>query len=196
MSNQASFGFAGSRWAAEKNGSPDCIKNFTYGIGRCSLGWMIAAASERGLCAIGFGASADELPPLLKLDFRGAQLLRADQECAGLIEAVSALVEEPDGKFLLPLDIRGTAFQQNVWERIRQIPSGETRSYSDIATQLGTPGAVRAVAGACAANRLAVVIPCHRVLAKDGRISGYRWGVERKRQLLENEKKKRSRRLT
>ncbi len=159
----------------------------TYGISRCFLGWVIVASSAKGICSIEFSDSPEELPLLLRQRFPRAQLLKGDDDFTSLIDKVVAFIDRSDDDLEVPLDIQGTVFQQKVWNILRQIRPGETKSYSEIAEQLGNPQAVRAVAGACGANRLAVVIPCHRVIGKDGRISGYRWGVDRKKQLLQHE---------
>ena len=159
----------------------------TYGITRCFLGWVIVAATERGICAIEFGDDPEELPVQIRSRFPHAQLNKADSGFKTLIEEVVAFIESPEDNFHVPLDIQGTAFQQRVWDVLRHIKPGETMSYSDVAERLGKPTAVRAVASACASNKLAVVIPCHRVISKAGKLSGYRWGTERKKMLLEAE---------
>ena len=158
-----------------------------YGIGRSSLGPVLAAASDRGICAILLGDDAAELVEDLERRFPNARAIEADAGFEASLAAVVALVEEPATGIDLPLDIRGTAFQQRVWQALRAIPAGETRSYAEIADAIGAPRAARAVAGACAANRLAVAVPCHRIVHRDGTVSGYRWGVERKRALLKKE---------
>jgi AraC family transcriptional regulator of adaptative response/methylated-DNA-[protein]-cysteine methyltransferase len=168
-------------------------KNTTikFAIGECSLGAILVASSERGVCAIFLGNDPEKLIQDLQDAFPNAQLIGADQEYEALVAKVVGFIETPasglDFSQHLPLDIRGTAFQQRVWQALRQIPAGTTVSYSDIAQLIGSPKAVRAVAGACAANTLAVAIPCHRVVRNDGALSGYRWGVERKRALLDLE---------
>src|SRR5690606_2945176 len=138
-------------------------------------------------CAITMGDDPDALLRDLQDRFPNAELIGGDEEFEATIAAVLALIEAPRTGLDLPLDIRGTAFQRRVWQALRQIPPGETVSYSEIARRIGAPQAVRAVAGACAANALAVVIPCHRVVRNDGSLSGYRWGIERKRTLLQRE---------
>jgi AraC family transcriptional regulator of adaptative response/methylated-DNA-[protein]-cysteine methyltransferase len=158
-----------------------------YGTVPCFLGWLMVAATRRGICAIEFGDDPELLVARLKERFHKAEFSSGDSSFQTLMQTVAEYVTEPGKEFDLPLDIRGTVFQHKVWQVLRQIQPGETRSYSAIAKQLGIPAAVRAVAGACASNPLAVVIPCHRVLKKDGSISGYRWGVERKKLLLKNE---------
>jgi AraC family transcriptional regulator, regulatory protein of adaptative response / methylated-DNA-[protein]-cysteine methyltransferase len=158
-----------------------------FAIGACSLGAILVAATERGVCAILLGDDPEELAHDLERSFPRARLVGADGEFEALVATVIGLVEEPQRGARLPLDIRGTAFQQRVWTALRKIPAGTTASYAAIARSIGAPRAVRAVAQACAANRLAVAIPCHRVVRTDGDLSGYRWGVERKRALLARE---------
>ncbi|MEW7314124.1 bifunctional DNA-binding transcriptional regulator/O6-methylguanine-DNA methyltransferase Ada [Buttiauxella gaviniae] len=157
--------------------------------GSCWLGEFLVARSERGICAILLGNDAQELGHELETLFPHSSLMTGDEQFAQSVAQVVSFLEHPCEHFSLPLDIQGTAFQQQVWQALRDIPAGQTASYSDIAQRIGKPQAVRAVAGACAANKLAVIIPCHRVVRNDGAISGYRWGVERKRQLLEIEAK-------
>ncbi len=143
--------------------------------------------ARRGICAILLGDDAEQLAHDLQDRFPNAELIGGDKQFERVVAAVVGLVENPNVGFDLPLDIRGTAFQQRVWHALREIPVGTTASYTDIANRIGSPKAVRAVAGACAANALAVAIPCHRVVRSDGNLSGYRWGVERKRALLKKE---------
>jgi AraC family transcriptional regulator of adaptative response/methylated-DNA-[protein]-cysteine methyltransferase len=160
-----------------------------FAIGACSLGAILVAQSERGVCAISLGDDPDALARELQDRFPQARLIGGDAAFERLVAQVVGLVETPAIGLDLPLDVRGTAFQQRVWQALREIPPGRTASYSDIAQRIGAPTAIRAVAGACAANALAVAIPCHRVVHSDGTLSGYRWGVERKRALLEREAK-------
>ncbi|MET1083190.1 MAG: bifunctional DNA-binding transcriptional regulator/O6-methylguanine-DNA methyltransferase Ada [Burkholderiales bacterium] len=160
-----------------------------FAIGECSLGSILVAASERGVCAILMGDDPGELARNLQDRFPRADLIGGDAEFERLVAKVVGFVEAPKLGLDLPLDVRGTAFQQRVWQALREIPAGETVSYSEIANRIGSPKAVRAVAQACAANTLAVAIPCHRVIRNDGGLSGYRWGVERKRALLDREAK-------
>lgn len=159
-----------------------------YGTARCSLGWLVVAVSERGVCAIEFGDDPEELGAGLRTRFPGARLEAGGRAFEAVVEQVVAFVEAPAGGLELPLDIRGTAFQKRVWDALRQVPPGRTIGYAELAARIGRPEAARAVAGACAANALAVAIPCHRVVRADGGLSGYRWGVERKRALLERER--------
>ena len=159
-----------------------------FAIGECSLGSILVAATGQGICAIQFGDDPDALVRDLQDRFPKALLVGGDQEFERLVAEVVGLVEAPAHGLDLPLDVRGTAFQQRVWQALRAIPSGSTASYAEIAERIGRPKAVRAVAQACAANPIAVAIPCHRVVRTDGALSGYRWGVERKRALLEREK--------
>ena len=158
-----------------------------YAIGTCSLGSVLVAASEKGVCAILFGDEPESLGKELQVMFPRARLIGGDKAFEKLTAKVLAFVEDPAKGLDLPLDVRGTAFQHRVWEALRRIPVGSTASYAEIAEKIGAPQAVRAVARACATNRIAVAIPCHRVVRSDGGLSGYRGGVERKRALLAKE---------
>ena len=158
-----------------------------FAVGECSLGSILVARSERGVCAILLGDDPDALARQLQDRFPRATLIGGDAEFEELVSRVVGFVEAPGLGFDLPLDVRGTAFQQRVWQALREIPPGRTATYGEIANRIGLPGAARAVAAACAANPLAVAIPCHRVIRNDGGLSGYRWGVERKRALLRRE---------
>jgi AraC family transcriptional regulator of adaptative response/methylated-DNA-[protein]-cysteine methyltransferase len=158
-----------------------------FAVGECSLGSILVAKSEKGVCAILLGDDPDALARDLQDRFPRAALVGGDGEFERLVAGVIGFVEAPGLGLDLPLDVRGTAFQQRVWQALREIPAGSTASYTEIATRIGAPSAARAVAQACAANALAVAIPCHRVVKNDGTLSGYRWGVERKRSLLERE---------
>jgi AraC family transcriptional regulator of adaptative response/methylated-DNA-[protein]-cysteine methyltransferase len=158
-----------------------------FAVGECSLGSILVAASVRGICTILLGDDPDALVRALQDQFPQASLIGADASFEQLVSRVVGFVEAPAIGLELPLDVRGTAFQQRVWQALRKIPAGSTASYSDIAKRIGSPRSVRAVAQACGANVLAVAIPCHRVVRNDGALSGYRWGVERKRTLLERE---------
>ncbi len=161
-----------------------------YSVVTCPLGWVLVAATERGVCKIGLGDEAESLEKILRDEFPAAEITPDDE---GLGAWVGALVGYLGGQLPhldLPLDIRGTAFQRRVWEELRRIPYGETRTYSEIAAAIGNPKAVRAVGSACGANPVAPVVPCHRAVRTDGGMGGYRWGLERKEALLEMEKGK------
>jgi AraC family transcriptional regulator, regulatory protein of adaptative response / methylated-DNA-[protein]-cysteine methyltransferase len=158
-----------------------------FAVGQTSLGAILVASSKKGVAAILLGDDADELVRDLQDRFPKARLLGADPDYEAMVARVVGFVEAPELGLDLPLDVRGTAFQQRVWQALQEISVGATVSYAEIAERIGVPKAVRAVAGACAANNLAVAIPCHRVVRNDGAISGYAWGVERKRALLEKE---------
>ena len=158
-----------------------------FAIGQFSLGAILVASSAKGVAAILMGDDPDALARDLQDRFPTARLVGGDADFERLVAEVVGFVEAPRVGLALPLDVRGTAFQQRVWQALREIPVGETATYTGIAARIGAPNAVRAVAGACAANALAVAIPCHRVVRHDGALSGYRWGVERKRDLLERE---------
>jgi AraC family transcriptional regulator of adaptative response/methylated-DNA-[protein]-cysteine methyltransferase len=159
-----------------------------FAVGECSLGSVLVAASDRGVCAILLGDDPDALARDLQERFPAAHFVGGDREFDRWVARVVGLVEQPARGLDLPLDIRGTAFQVRVWEALRSIPPGSTASYRDIAGRIGRPTATRAVAQACAANPLAVAIPCHRVVRTDESLSGYRWGVERKAELLRRER--------
>jgi AraC family transcriptional regulator of adaptative response/methylated-DNA-[protein]-cysteine methyltransferase len=158
-----------------------------FAVGACSLGSVLVAQSRKGVCAILLGDDPDGLVRELQDRFPRAELIGGDAEFEQLVAQVVGFVEAPAIGLDLPLDLRGTAFQERVWRALRDIPAGERVSYTELARRLGLPKSVRAVAGACAANGIAVAIPCHRVVRNDGALSGYRWGVERKRALLERE---------
>jgi AraC family transcriptional regulator of adaptative response/methylated-DNA-[protein]-cysteine methyltransferase len=158
-----------------------------FAVGECSLGSILVAASEKGICAILLGDDAEALTRDLQDRFPRARLIGGDAQFERWMAQVVGFVEAPRLGVDLPLDIRGTAFQQRVWRALTEVPPGATTSYAEIARKLGAPKSVRAVAQACAANALAVAIPCHRVVRTDGALSGYRWGVERKRALLDRE---------
>jgi len=158
-----------------------------FAIGECSLGSILVAQSDRGVCAILMGDDPDRLARDLQDRFPHARLIAGDAAFERLVAKVVAFVEAPGLGLDLPLDVRGTAFQQRVWRALREIPAGATVSYAEIARRIGSPKSVRAVAQACGANALAVAIPCHRIVRSDGALSGYRFGVERKRALLARE---------
>jgi AraC family transcriptional regulator of adaptative response/methylated-DNA-[protein]-cysteine methyltransferase len=158
-----------------------------FAVGQCSLGAILVAQSQQGICAILLGDDPDRLVRDLQDQFARAELIGGDAEFEQLVARVVGFVEAPRMGLDLPLDVRGTAFQQRVWQALREIPPGVTADYAGIAARIGAPKAARAVARACAANPLAVAIPCHRVVRRDGGLSGYRWGVARKRELLRRE---------
>jgi AraC family transcriptional regulator of adaptative response/methylated-DNA-[protein]-cysteine methyltransferase len=162
-------------------------RRIRFAVGQCSMGAILVAATERGVCAILLGDDPAALVRDLQDRFADAELVGADTEFEQLVARVVGFVEAPRIGLDLPLDVRGTVFQERVWQALTRIPVGETASYTDIARSIGAPRAVRAVAYACAQNPVAVAIPCHRVVRSDGALSGYRWGVERKRALLARE---------
>jgi AraC family transcriptional regulator of adaptative response/methylated-DNA-[protein]-cysteine methyltransferase len=159
-----------------------------FAIGQTSLGAILVASSKKGVAAILLGNDPDALLRQLQDRFKNAKLIGADEKYEALVARVVGFVESPRIGLDLPLDVRGTAFQRRVWQALQEIPVGQTISYAKIAQRIGSPKAVRAVAGACAANNLAVAIPCHRVVRNDGALSGYAWGVERKKALLDRER--------
>ncbi len=161
--------------------------NLRFAVGECSLGSILVARSERGVCAIFLGDDPEQLTRDLQDQFPHAHLIGGDVAFEHLVATVIGFVEVPGRGLDLPLDVRGTAFQQRVWNALQNIPAGSTVSYADIAASIGSPTAIRAVARACGANPLAVAIPCHRVVRTNGELSGYRWGIERKRGLLDRE---------
>jgi AraC family transcriptional regulator of adaptative response/methylated-DNA-[protein]-cysteine methyltransferase len=158
-----------------------------FAIGECSLGSILVAATERGVCAILLGDEPEALCHELERFFPRADLVGGDAAFERLVANAVGIVENPRRATGLPLDVRGTAFQERVWRALSAIPAGTTTTYSSLARSLGSPSSVRAVARACAANRIAVAIPCHRVVRTDGDPAGYRWGIERKRALLARE---------
>ncbi|PPC86919.1 MAG: bifunctional DNA-binding transcriptional regulator/O6-methylguanine-DNA methyltransferase Ada [Hyphomicrobium sp.] len=158
-----------------------------FALAHCSLGEILVAATGRGICAISMGDDAEALRRDLHHRFSDAQISSGDKSFNKLVAQVVALVERPGGNMDLPLDVRGTAFQQQVWAALKKIRPGTTASYSDVAKSIAQPSSARAVALACGANPVAVAIPCHRVVKSDGALSGYRWGIERKRALLDRE---------
>ncbi len=183
--SNAVLGMTPSRYRA--GGADTAIR---FAVGQCTLGAILVAASARGICAILLGDAADALVrDLQDRWFPRAELLGGDAGFERCVAQVVGFVEQPRLGLDLPLDVRGTVFQQRVWQALQKIPAGTTASYGEIAHRIGAPKSVRAVAGACAANALAVVIPCHRVVRSDGGLSGYRWGVARKRALLDREAK-------
>lgn len=163
-------------------------QHIRYAIGDCYLGRMLVAVTQRGVCAIELGDDDDELIRHLYKHFKAAQL-EHDSSLANTLAEVTAFIEAPAQSLNLPLDIQGTAFQQRVWLALQTIPPGETRSYREVAKMIGQPSAVRAVANANAQNKLAIVVPCHRAVGSDGKLHGYRWGVQRKAAILKREEK-------
>jgi AraC family transcriptional regulator, regulatory protein of adaptative response / methylated-DNA-[protein]-cysteine methyltransferase len=158
-----------------------------FAVGQCSLGAILVASSDKGVASILIADDPETLVRSLQDQFPHATLIGGNKDYEALVARVVGFVEAPGIGLDLPLDVRGTAFQQRVWQALREIPAGQTASYQDIARRIGSPKAVRAVAGACAANAIAVAIPCHRVVRSDGELSGYRWGIERKRALIDRE---------
>lgn len=181
--SDAVLGMTATRF--KRGGEAATIK---FAIAQASLGAVMVAATDKGICAILLDDDPDFLVRDLQDRFPRAELIGGDTEFERQVATVIGFIEQPALGLDLPLDIRGTAFQQRVWQALRAIPAGSTASYTEVAERIGSPRAVRAVAGACAANALAVVIPCHRVVRQDGDLSGYRWGVERKRELLARER--------
>ncbi|HXD33487.1 MAG TPA: bifunctional DNA-binding transcriptional regulator/O6-methylguanine-DNA methyltransferase Ada [Pyrinomonadaceae bacterium] len=160
-----------------------------FAITECELGWLMVAATEKGVCAVRLGSNPNKLEQDLRDEFSAAQINR---DAGHLTKSVEAILEHLKGSrpnLQLPLDVQATAFQRLVWEALRAIPYGSTRSYSQVAQSIGRPSAVRAVARACATNPVALVVPCHRVIGSDKSLSGYRWGLDRKKKLLETERR-------
>jgi AraC family transcriptional regulator, regulatory protein of adaptative response / methylated-DNA-[protein]-cysteine methyltransferase len=162
-------------------------ESIRFAVGECSLGSILVAATEQGVCAILLGDDPGALVRDLQGRFPMAQLIGGDQDFEGMAGKVAGLVEAPSLSLDLPLDVRGSAFQQRVWQALREIPAGSTASYAEIAERIGAPKEAYAVGQACASNVIAVAIPCHRAVRKNGALAGYRWGVARKRALLERE---------
>lgn len=173
--------------SAYKAGAPG--QTIRYTTADSSLGRVLVATTEKGVCAVRFGDSDRALESELKSEFPKAEFTRDDKELAGTLPKVLAAAEGKGVTDEIPLDIRHTAFQWKVWQALRNIAPGQTKSYREVAAEIGDPNAVRAVAKACATNPVALVIPCHRVVRSDGQLAGYRWGVERKKRLLESEKR-------
>jgi AraC family transcriptional regulator of adaptative response/methylated-DNA-[protein]-cysteine methyltransferase len=176
------LGMTPGRWRAGGGG-----EQIRFAVAQCSLGALLVAATAKGICSILLGDDPDVLVRDLQDRFPKAELIGAEPAFEATVAQVVAFVEAPRIGLDLPLDLRGTTFQQRVWQALRAIPAGRTVGYAELAAQLGMPQGARAVAGACAANPVAIAVPCHRVVRNDGSISGYRWGVERKRALLERE---------
>ena len=192
----AGYGSSGRFYAAAKSVlgmTPRKRRQFGQGetirfsIGPCSLGHLLVAATKKGICSITLGDDPDALLALFEEEFVGAELIGGDPAFEAMVAQVVGAIDRPGQSPDLPLDIQGTAFQKQVWAALMAIKPGETASYSEIARRIGKPKATRAVAGACAANHLAVIIPCHRVVRTDGSLTGYRWGIERKAKLLAKE---------
>jgi AraC family transcriptional regulator of adaptative response/methylated-DNA-[protein]-cysteine methyltransferase len=171
--------------AQYRRGAPGVVIRFA--VADSYLGPVLVAATERGICLIEFGDSPAELRGRVAVRFPKAEVRDADREFTSWVERVLAFLEAPVQALDLPLDVQGTAFQRRVWEALREIPAGTTATYAEVARRIGKPKASRAVGRACGANKLAVVIPCHRVVATDGDLGGYRWGLDRKRALLDRE---------
>jgi AraC family transcriptional regulator, regulatory protein of adaptative response / methylated-DNA-[protein]-cysteine methyltransferase len=159
----------------------------TYTVVDCSLGYLLVATTDKGICSVKLGDRPKELIKILTDEFQQATIIRDDQRHKDWIKKILNLITGTESDPHLPLDIRGTAFQQQVWQALQKIPYGAIRTYTDIAQDLGKPKAVRAIANACGANPVALIIPCHRVVRNDGSLGGYRWGIERKQKLIEQE---------
>lgn len=151
------------------------------------LGWLLVAATDRGICFIALDDDPDQLRQELHDRFPGAEQQEAEATFAGTVDRVLACISDPRRPFDLPLDLLGTPFQQRVWQALRQVPPGQTATYRDIATRIGAANAVRAVGSACGANPVAIIVPCHRVVRSDGGLGGFRWGLDRKKALLDRE---------
>lgn len=181
--SDARLGMTPGAWRAGGRGV-----QMQFAVGQCWLGAVLVAATQKGVCAITLGDDPDQLVRALQDQFPQADLIGGNAAFENTVAAVIGFIEVPRGELHLPMDVRGTAFQQRVWQALRDIAPGQRVTYSDIAARIGKPSAVRAVAGACASNTIAVLIPCHRVVRMDGSLSGYRWGIERKQALLERER--------
>ena len=200
LANPKNVSFHPTREAAERAGFRPCKRctpdrkdvepatdEIQFVVSESSFGAVLVGQSPRGVCAVLFGSDRDGLLDDLQGRFPGVMLVSGGDKVKALAARVVAYVESPGDSPNVPLDVRGTEFQRKVWQVLREIPAGSTLSYTDVARRIGLPKAARAVAQACAANNLAVLIPCHRVVRSDGALSGYRWGVERKRALLDRE---------
>lgn len=192
-------GFGSSRAVYEKAGaalamSPAAYRRggagvrIRYALARTTLGSLLVAATQQGVCSVSFADGEEQLEAALRREFPNAELARDDGDLAAWVDAIVEHIEGVRSRLDVPADLVGTDFQLRVWRALREIPYGTTRSYSEVATAIGQPSAARAVARACATNRVALVVPCHRVVREDGGISGYRWGADRKRRLLERER--------
>ena len=167
--------------------------NIVYAIAPCPLGYLLVATTKKGICAVKLGNEADKLEHVLKQEFHQAHIIRDDHTHKEWIQAILDFIAGGETHLDLPLDVRGTAFQKQVWQALQKIPYGETRTYADIARNLAKPQAVRAVGNACGANPIALIVPCHRVLRSDGSLGGYHWGIERKQKLLTQESERTAR---
>ena len=167
--------------------------HINYMVAKSDLGWVLIGATERGICTIELGDSPDLLTRRLHNNFPKAVITENDAELNQWVQQILSHLKNPHRKLNLPLDIQGTAFQRQVWQTLREVPFGATTTYAEIAEKIGKPKAVRAVAGACASNKIAIAVPCHRVVRKNGGLGGYRWGNEKKRLILEREKTKKLR---
>ncbi len=167
--------------------SPE-LRQIWFGTAPCALGELLVATTEVGLCSVALGDDAESLEAELRAEFSAATIERDDARLAAYLRVINALLRGDKSHLDLPLDVRATAFQARVWRELCAIPSGETRTYAQVAKSLDKPTAARAVARACATNPIALVVPCHRVVRGDGSLAGYRWGIERKRRLLAVEK--------
>jgi AraC family transcriptional regulator of adaptative response/methylated-DNA-[protein]-cysteine methyltransferase len=174
--------------AARRGGAGETIRT---ALADCPFGRLLVGATETGVCFLGFAEPDDALMGDLRRRFPRATLVSDDAGLADTVQAVVDFIEEPEVGLQLPLDLRGTAFQVRVWEALRKIPAGETRSYGELAKMIDAPRAIRAVARSCATNPVSLAVPCHRVIGSDGDLTGYRWGVPRKRALLEKEQARR-----
>jgi AraC family transcriptional regulator of adaptative response/methylated-DNA-[protein]-cysteine methyltransferase len=194
---EAGYGSAGRAYAAARQqmgmspsqyGKGGAGLRITWTVLDSPLGALLLARTDRGLCRVAFGENEAEVEKLLRSEFPAAELEKASPESDARLRAAATALGERSGAERIPLDIRATSFQRQVWQALRTIPSGSTASYAEVARSIGQPKAVRAVAQACATNPVALVVPCHRVVHSDGSLSGYRWGPERKRALLAAEK--------
>lgn len=158
-----------------------------YSIVACDLGYLLVATTDKGICAVKFGDRKQNLIKTLTEEFNEATMIRNDSNLQDWIESILNLIAGKKAHHDLPLDIRGTSFQQQVWQELQKIPWGETRTYGEIANNIGKPKATRAIGNACGANPVALIIPCHRVIRSDGSLGGYRWGIECKQKLLDKE---------
>lgn len=159
-----------------------------YAIAPCPLGYLLVAMTEKGICAVKLGDEAEKLEHTLNQEFQQAHIIRDDKSHKDWIQSILDLIAGDETHLDLPIDIRGTAFQKQVWQALQKIPYGETSTYADIASDISKPHAVRAVGNACGSNPIAVIVPCHRVLRSDSGLGGYHWGIERKQKLLLQER--------